>query len=66
MTVEWLIHLLQQQNPKATAYIWTFRYGMEDNEVIGADPARSNIEEVKTFPGEKGVYIVEQSEFNWF
>ncbi len=66
MTVEWLIHLLQQQDPHAQVYIWTERADLYKDITEGHHPAISSIEEVKTCPGEKGVYIVEHDERNYF
>ncbi len=66
MTVEWLIHLLSLQDPKATAYLWTDRVSPSGVPFRNPEPERCGILEVTTFPGEEGVYLIEHDDRNYF
>lgn len=66
MTVEWLIHLLQQQDLHAEVFLWSERHDLRADIIRGGDPCLSPIEEVKVFPGDRFVCLIEHDDRNYF
>lgn len=65
MTVEQLVALLNEQNPKAAVYLVTARVDLDGDVTLDGDAAYSSIESVKTYPLLEGVFILEDQAKDW-
>jgi len=66
MTVKQLIALLQAHNQTATICLWNPRYDLASDTIPNIGDSFFGVEEVTTFPGNPGVFIIETYEYTQF